>query len=430
MPCPSGVESDSIPTSALSRRISPPTSSSDDLSDFWEFWSRRVLHVRETLGADFLADVNLVAASRRAGAASTMEGAPSTSLAEDDAGVLTSTSVGPVEAMALEHFRRRQFPEIFGLSVFDDLHITEITRNSCNTFDDLHSFLRPPEGTSSSTTIPSSTRKTLVIESWLRSLVLADVLKLPDYFVIASDAPRHAEDGVYLEQRLRGFELLWQKWLETQQTVLADDFLAFYRGNFKGCLQIAMEEKDRWQTGEEALRVVADIIFGREQMLWQRRTTMVWQPFLSDGRCAEHLRELGIARVVHVMGSPVGGTSSVTSDNDFFRLLRDVDFRRKIDLVWDNPPYTSTAQKLRVLRALKDAELPFCLLFPASIIGGAGIREIFAGGDAAALQFIHPRKVAAIPLGEAAKASGKVVQCSGLVWVCWRLDLQRDVYLV
>ena len=76
-------------------------------------------------------------------------------------------------------------------------------------------------------------------------------------------------------------------------------------------------------------------------------------PFFYDGKCANHLRSLGFKDVVH-------------KQEDFFARVLDAKFLKKIDLIWDNPPYTSAETKERVLRALAASGLPFAMLLPIS----------------------------------------------------------------
>lgn len=83
---------------------------------------------------------------------------------------------------------------------------------------------------------------------------------------------------------------------------------------------------DEWQTTHRAWDAVADH-FGA----W--RTRCIWMPFYYDGRCAEHLRALGFENVHHQEGE------------DFFVKARDPKFLKKVDLIWDNPPYTNPETK-------------------------------------------------------------------------------------
>ena len=86
-------------------------------------------------------------------------------------------------------------------------------------------------------------------------------------------------------------------------------------------------------------------------------------PFFYDGKCANHLRSLGFKDVVH-------------KQEDFFARVLDAKFLKKIDLIWDNPPYTSAETKERVLRALAASGLPFAMLLPISVLHVAFVREI------------------------------------------------------
>ena len=49
---------------------------------------------------------------------------------------------------------------------------------------------------------------------------------------------------------------------------------------------------------------------------------------------------------------------------------------KKVDLIWDNPPYTSPETKERVLRALVGSGKPFAMLLPISVLHVGFVREI------------------------------------------------------
>ena len=56
--------------------------------------------------------------------------------------------------------------------------------------------------------------------------------------------------------------------------------------------------------------------------------------------------------------------------------MKDPKFMKKVDLIWDNPPYTSPETKERVLRALVESGKPFAMLLPISVLHVGFVREI------------------------------------------------------
>ena len=104
---------------------------------------------------------------------------------------------------------------------------------------------------------------------------------------------------------------------------------------------------DEWQTVRRSWAQVAEVFAGY-------RSKRVWMPFYYDGKCAEHLHSLGFENVVH-------------RQEDFFERVLDKKFLKTVDLIWDNPPYTSAETKEKVLRALAASGLPFAMLLPISV---------------------------------------------------------------
>jgi len=131
-------------------------------------------------------------------------------------------------------------------------------------------------------------------------------------------------------------------------------------------------------------------------------------PFYYDGACAEHLRALGFRHVIH-------------QAEDFFVKVKDARFMKKVDLIWDNPPYTSPETKERVLRALVASGKPFAMLLPISILHVGFVREIV---DTDKVQTIIPRRV------HVCKTGKEVVPFKYLCWLCHGLELPRDLYLI
>lgn len=159
---------------------------------------------------------------------------------------------------------------------------------------------------------------------------------------------------------------------------------------------------DEWQTTAEAWGEIAPLL------LPQFRDQVCWQPFYYDGACAKHLRHLGFKKVVH-------------EDADFFKRVADPAFVAGIDFIWDNPPYTAADTKEAVLRALVATQKPFCVLLPSSVVFSKLFRDTLDGDK---VQLILPRRVRVCKTGQAP------VPFKYLVWVCYAMGLDRDLYLV
>ena len=155
---------------------------------------------------------------------------------------------------------------------------------------------------------------------------------------------------------------------------------------------------DEWQTTERTWASVAPFFTA-----W--RAKRIWMPFYYDGKCADHLRRLGFANVVH-------------DDVDFFTRATDKKFLKSIALIWDNPPYTSPDTKEKVLRALAATRKPFVMLLPMSILHVGFVREVV---DMASVQAIVPRRV------WVRKVDGDELPFKYLVWFCSGVKLKRDL---
>ena len=160
---------------------------------------------------------------------------------------------------------------------------------------------------------------------------------------------------------------------------------------------------DEWQTTRRTWEAVAPH-FAK----W--RGQRVWMPFYYDGACAEHLRAMGFANVVH-------------DDQDFFERVRDKKFMASIDLIWDNPPYTTPDMKERVLRALAASGKPFAMLLPISILHVAFVRDVV---DMAHVQAIVPRRAWVKKRG----TEDKELPFKYLCWFCFKVRLARDLLFV
>jgi hypothetical protein len=158
---------------------------------------------------------------------------------------------------------------------------------------------------------------------------------------------------------------------------------------------------DEWQTTREAWAELAPLL-----ERWKSRR--VWQPFYYDGECAAHLRSLGFQHVLH-------------EDEDFFPRASDPIFLAGVDLIVDNPPYTSAETKDRVLRALVGSGKPFCCLFPVSVLFTTLFREAFAGRD---VQLVLPRRL------KVCKTGGPPVPFKQMVWLCLGCELERDLSFI
>jgi hypothetical protein len=74
-----------------------------------------------------------------------------------------------------------------------------------------------------------------------------------------------------------------------------------------------------------------------------------------------------------------------------------------------------------VLRALVDADVPFCLLLPLGVLHGAFVREAL---EVRKVQALVPRRCWVSKKGE------REVPFKYLVWLCYGLELERDLVLM
>ena len=161
-------------------------------------------------------------------------------------------------------------------------------------------------------------------------------------------------------------------------------------------------EDDEWATAQRTWDALATVLlprFAKEK---------IWAPFVYDERAGERMKRAGFEKVVHKRA-------------DFFARVRDKPFVRSLSAVVDNPPYTGKGMKERVLRALVDAEVPFCLLLPLGVLHGAMVRELL---DEKEVQVIIPRKCYVFKVG------GAEVPFKYLCWLCYRMNLDKDLYLI
>eukprot|EP00435_Cladocopium_sp_Y103_P023783 s3109_g5.t2 len=158
---------------------------------------------------------------------------------------------------------------------------------------------------------------------------------------------------------------------------------------------------DEWQTTLDAWRAVAPYFAA-----YKKKT--VWMPFYYDGVCADHLRSLGFLNVIH-------------RQEDFFQRVEDRDFLSRVDLIWDNPPYTAPEMKERVLRSLAQCGKPFAMLLPISVLHVGFVREII---DMQQVQAIIPRRV------HVRKTGKEILPFKYLCWFCCGTQLPRDLIFV
>lgn len=163
---------------------------------------------------------------------------------------------------------------------------------------------------------------------------------------------------------------------------------------------------DEWQTTREALAELLPCLATSAGGDVAQRT--VWMPFWYDGVCESHMRALGVDNVIH-------------ENADFFERAKDAVFLDGVDVIVDNPPYTSAEVKEAVVGALLATGKPWCCLFPSSILFSTHFRATL---DASKLQVILPRRL------KVCKTNGPAVPFKQMIWVAYGLELQRDLYIV
>uniref|UniRef100_A0A6B2LLZ6 Uncharacterized protein n=1 Tax=Arcella intermedia TaxID=1963864 RepID=A0A6B2LLZ6_9EUKA len=134
----------------------------------------------------------------------------------------------------------------------------------------------------------------------------------------------------------------------------------------------------------------------------------IWQPFYYDGQCANYLRELNFRKVIH---EPL----------DFFERVKDNKFMSKVDIIIDNPPYTSPETKEKVLRTLVETNKPFVMLLPIYTLNNTFLRDIM---DMQLIQCIIPKKVFIRKTGK------EELPFKYLVWFCYKVGLEKDLYFI
>eukprot|EP00808_Paulinella_micropora_P032286 g19841.t1 len=109
------------------------------------------------------------------------------------------------------------------------------------------------------------------------------------------------------------------------------------------------------------------------------------------------------------------------SQKDFFVQVQKPTFLAKVELIWDNPPYTGPGMKEKILEALVKTNKPFCVLLPSSILHSKLLSDLT---EPQHIQVIFPRKVYVCKTGQAE------VAFKYLVWLCYKMKLKRDIYFV
>ena len=166
-------------------------------------------------------------------------------------------------------------------------------------------------------------------------------------------------------------------------------------------------EDDEWATAPRTWAALAPYL------LPKFRDKKVWMPFYYDGGAGERLRATGFRKVVH-------------EKRDFFKRASTTAVfararARASTSSSTTAPYTGKGMKERVLRALVDADVPFCLLLPLGVLHGAFVREALEVGK---VQALVPRRCWVSKKGE------REVPFKYLVWLCYGLELERDLVLM
>jgi hypothetical protein len=203
--------------------------------------------------------------------------------------------------------------------------------------------------------------------------------------------PRHKQDGLEYEDGDNGPGMSLAGGRSTHGPPVATT-----SGRLSGSVP-----NDEWQTTRDAWQAISPFL-----SIW--RDKCVWMPFYYDGACGNHLRSIGFTNVVH-------------TDDDFFERVKDRAFMATVDLIWDNPPYTTPAMKERVLKALADCGKPFVMLLPISVLHVAFVRDIIPMDH---VQAIIPRRVMV------QKVDGQPLPFKYLCWFCCHAGLERDLIFV
>ena len=165
-------------------------------------------------------------------------------------------------------------------------------------------------------------------------------------------------------------------------------------------------EDDEWATSQRAWNSVA-------AHLEKFKSKKVWAPFYYDGLVKKRLKLAGfVGKITH-------------EKRDFFKRINDAKFIENVDVVIDNPPYTGKGIKEKILAALLEKDLPFCLLLPLGVLHAKFLRDLTSAGERRKkVQAIVPRRVFVH------KERGEELPFKYLVWLCYGLELERDLVLM
>ena len=165
-------------------------------------------------------------------------------------------------------------------------------------------------------------------------------------------------------------------------------------------------EDDEWATSQRAWNSLA-------AHLEKFKSKKVWAPFYYDGSVKKRLKRSGfVGKITH-------------EKRDFFKRVNDAKFIENVDVVIDNPPYTGKGIKEKILAALFEKDLPFCLLLPLGVLHAKFLRDLTSAGERRKkVQAIVPRRVFVH------KEHGEELPFKYLVWLCYGLELERDLVLM
>ena len=105
--------------------------------------------------------------------------------------------------------------------------------------------------------------------------------------------------------------------------------------------------------------------------------------------------------------------------------MNDKKFLANVDAIIDNPPYTGKGMKEKILTKLIAKDVPFCLLFPLGVLHSKFLRDLTAAkARRKKVQAIVPRRVFVH------KEFGEELPFKYLVWLCYGLELERDLVLM
>ena len=165
-------------------------------------------------------------------------------------------------------------------------------------------------------------------------------------------------------------------------------------------------EDDEWATSQRAWNALA-------KHLEKFKGKKIWAPFYYDGKVKTRLKQAGFrGKVTH-------------EKRDFFKLMNDAKFLANVDAIIDNPPYTGKGMKEKILTKLIAKDVPFCLLFPLGVLHSKFLRDLTAAkARRKKVQAIVPRRVFVH------KEFGEELPFKYLVWLCYGLELERDLVLM